>query len=384
MKKIVLDDMMLTKALPTTAGSRMLEGYMSLFDAEVVERLTAAGYEMAGKAQVGEFAIDLVGETAYTGTLTENGKLTAASAKALENDTVKGVISLDVNGAPRRIAAQNGLVFVKPTYGTVSRYGTVPVACSGETVGVLARNIADCREVLSAMAGHDDKDGTMHADALCKKAADGCEKPVKKVAVIKMEADADITAELEAAKAEMVANGIEITEIEADVLSAAKTAWNILMCAELCNNVSRYDGIKFGYRTQNYTTIDELYTNSRTESFGALLKTAILFGSDVLSTKNYMAKYDKALRIRRVLAEAFGKLFADFDAVLMPACSKPAYTETDVKENPYIAFEENRYTAPASITGLPAVVAGGVQLVGPAFSEGALLDLAALLVKEGK
>ena len=369
MKKIYLDDMILTKALPTTAGSKMLGGYMSLFDATVAEKLTAAGYEIAGKLPVGEMAIDLGGETCYA----ENA--TDAAANALKNDTVTGVIAFDVNGAPRREAARNGLVYVKPTYGTVSRFGTVAIACSGEAVGAMAKTAAACRELLATMAGKDERDGTMHADELCKKAANGCEKPVKKVAVLAMGTDG---AALEEAKAALAANGVEVVEAEDGVIAAANSAWNILMCAELCNNVSRFDGIKYGYRSKNYKTLDELYTNSRTEAFGPLLKTAILYGSDALSTKNYMAKYDKALRVRRVIAEAFTALFGDCDAVLMPACSKTAYTATD---SPFV---ENKYTAPASITGLPAVVAAGVQLMGPAFSDGALLDLAALLTKEGK
>jgi aspartyl-tRNA(Asn)/glutamyl-tRNA(Gln) amidotransferase subunit A len=172
-------------------------------------------------------------------------------------------------------------------------------------------------------------------------------------------------------------NGVEVTEIEAKELEAARIAWNVLMSAELCNNVSRYDGVKFGYRAQNFVGIDGLYTNSRTESFGLTLKTAILYGSDVLSTKNYMAKYDKAMRVRRVIVEAFAKLFAEFDAVLLPAVSKMAYTDADC------AFAENVYTAPASITGLPAVIADGVQLMGPAFSDGTLLALAESFEKEG-
>ena len=180
------------------------------------------------------------------------------------------------------------------------------------------------------------------------------------------------------AKAKMVANGIEIWEIDAGVIASASAAWNVLMCAELCNNVSRYDGVKYGYRTKNYKNLDELYTNSRTEAFGLTLKTAILYGSDVLSTKNYMAKYDKAMRVRRVIVEAFAKLFTEFDAVLLPAVSKMAYAESDC------AFAENVYTAPASITGLPAVVVGGVTLMGPAFSDGTLLALAEALEKEGK
>ena len=365
MKKIMLDQMILTTCCPTNAGSKMLDGYMSPFCATVAEKLSKK-YEIVGKAPVGEFAIDLVGETCFQGA--------ADTAEALKNDTVSALISFDVNGAPRRIAAQSGLVFVKPTYGIVSRYGTVPVACSGECVGVMAKTVADACEVLASIVGKDERDGTMHADEICKGALESA--PVKKVAVLKMEG-AD-SAEMAAAKAELAANGIEIAEIDAGVIATANAAWNMLMCAELCNNVSRYDGVKYGYRTKNYKNLDELYTNSRTEAFGLTLKTAILYGSDVLSTKNYMAKYDKAMRVRRVISEAFAAIFAKFDAVLLPAVSKMAYTEADS------AFVENKYTAPAQMAGLPAVVAAGVQVMGPAFSDGKLLALAALLAKEGK
>ena len=168
------------------------------------------------------------------------------------------------------------------------------------------------------------------------------------------------------------------------LLNAARVAWNILMSAELCNNVSRYDGVKFGYRSQTFTGIDELYTNSRTEAFGELLKTAILYGSESLSTENYMKMYDKSLRIRRVISETFGTLFEEYDAVLMPACSKMAYSADETIENRNLPFEENFYTAPASITGIPVVTVGGVQLAGPAFSEVSLLDIAQMYEKEGK
>ncbi len=377
-KKIALDDMILTKDLPTAAGSRMLDGYMSLFDATVVEKAMAAGYAVSGKLNVGEFAIDLMGETSYYGATAADGHLTSAAAAALE-DGAAAVLSLDVNGAPRRAAAQSGTVCVKPTYGTVSRFGTVPAACSGECVTVTAKTAADCEALLDVIAGYDAKDGTSLPDALRKEG-----KPVRRVAVLTAltdGVDAETAARLEAVKTALSQNGIELTEISGDELKAARVAWNILMSAELCNNVSRYDGIKYGYRTPNYKTIDELYTGSRTEAFGALLKTAILFGSEALSTDNYMKVYDKALRVRRVLVEYFKSLFETVDALLLPACSKCAYDEN---VDPEIAFTENLYTAPASVTGMPAVIFGGVQLIGNTFSEKALLKLADLCEKEGR
>jgi aspartyl-tRNA(Asn)/glutamyl-tRNA(Gln) amidotransferase subunit A len=196
--------------------------------------------------------------------------------------------------------------------------------------------------------------------------------------------DDEVKANIDAFVSVLEKSGVEFCKVENTTIAAAKVAWNILMSAELCNNVSRYDGVKYGYRSPEFSGIDELYTNSRTEAFGELLKTAILFGSETLSTDNYMKVYDKALRTRRVISVEFAKLFEEYDAVLMPACSAMEYTEAQVKENKYISYEENFYTAPASITGLPAVCVMGVQLVGKAFSENALLNLAEICEKEGK
>ena len=381
MKTFVTDEMILTRDIPTTAGSKMLDGYVSLFEAEVLTRLNAAGYTFTKKCDVGEFAIDLLGETSYNGAKYTDGKLTNKSAEAILNGDADAAVCLDVNGYVRRAAAQSNLVSIKPTYGTVSRYGIIPVACSGDTISVMAKCPDLCREMLTVMSGHDNKDGTSHSDEVCAQINNA--KPIRKVALLKSMtegADTEVIEKLNAFAESLKNSGIEVIEVDDEIICQAKIAWNVLMSAELCNNVSRYDGVKYGYRAENFSGIDELYTNSRTETFGELLKTTILYGSEALSTDNYMKVYDKSLRTRRVIVEAFAKLFSEFDAVLMPAVSTMTYTEKTVSDNKYITFEENFYTAPASITGLPAVVANGVQLVGTAFSELALLDV----VKEGK
>jgi aspartyl-tRNA(Asn)/glutamyl-tRNA(Gln) amidotransferase subunit A len=322
-----------------------------------------------------------LGETSYRGALTADGVIKNAAAEIISSGEALAALCLDVNGSVRRAAAQSGLVSVKPTYGTVSRYGTVPVACSGETVSVLASTAKDARALLSAIAGHDDKDGTSLPEALCSKTKDA--SPIRRVALLKnFKVNADVEAKLSDAAAQIQANGIEVVFVENEIIAAARPAWNVLMSAELCNNVSRYDGVKYGYRAESFSGIDELYTNSRTEAFGELLKTVILFGSETLSTENYKPVYDKCLRTRRVISEEFTKLFGEFDAVLLPAVSAMSYEEKALAENKTLVFTENLYTAPASITGLPAVVAGGIQLVGKAFSENALLDVAAILTKE--
>ena len=379
--KVVLDDMIFTKDMPTTAGSKMLDGYVSLFEAEVVTKLAESGFEIAGKAKVGEMALDLLGETCFFGAYkNEKGELASAAAEAVKKDDAFAALVLDVTGYPRRAAALSDLVYVKPTYGTVSRYGTIPAACSGDTVGVMAKTASDVKTILTTIAGHDDKDGTSLPEEKCALLHKTAEKTaVKKIALLKNFVDTasdDVKADVKAFAEKCKADGIEVVEIDAELLLTAKSAWNILMSAELCNNVSKYDGVKYGYRSADSKTLDELYTNSRTEAFGYLLKSTILYGSDTLSTDNYFKVYDKALRVRRVICEYFEALFKEYDAVVLPACSKKAYTEEDIAANTYIAYDESLYTAPASITGLPAVVTDGVQLIGKAFSENSLLDLA--------
>ena len=385
-KKFICDDMILTTETPTTAGSLMLESYVSLFEAEALTRAKAAGYTFEGKRSVGEFAFDTIGESSYNGDYSIDGKPVLGAAQAIVLGDADTAICLDVNGSVRRGTAQSDLVSIKPTYGTVSRFGTIPVACSGECVSIMGKKADDAYEMLCAIAGHDDKDGTSLPEEKCELIKNTDTAP-KKIAIptsmlkgINEEVKAKLDSFIEKARA----NGIEVDEIDDTVIAKSNIAWNVLMCAELCNNVSKYDGVKYGYRAENYSGIDELYTNSRTEAFGELLKTAILYGSEALSTDNYMKVYDKSLRVRRVITEAFGSIFEKYDAVLMPACSTMAYPADLIESDKYSCFTENFYTAPASITGLPAVVIGGVQLVGKAFSEGILVNIARICEKEGK
>ena len=382
-RKLVVDDMILTKDLPTTAGSKMLDGYVSLFEAEVVSKLKSNGFDVYAKANTGEFNIDLLGETSFYGAAEENGTLKSACAEAVKSGDAEAAIAVDVNGTPRRAAALSGLVYIKPTYGTVSRFGIIPAACSGECVGVMAEDAEAVKKLLCYISGHDDKDGTSLPEDKCAMLKCNAEvKAVKKIAVAKSLvalADDETKKLMEEAVKKAEAKGIEVVEIDAEELLLAKAAWNTLMSAELCNNVSRYDGIKYGHRAKEYNDIDELYTNSRTEAFGYLAKSTILYGSETLSDDNYMKVYDKALRIRRVLSEYMYKTFEEFDAILAPVCSKRSYTVDEAKNNPYIAYEEGVFTAPASVTGMPAAVSGGVQMIGAPLSDKALLDLADII-----
>lgn len=379
---VAFDDMILTTELPTTAGSKMLDGYVSLFEAEVVNKLKKAGYNLAGKVNVGEFNVDLMGETSYFGAVTdESGNLVGAISEVMKDTDVVATIAVDVNGAQRRGVMATDLVYLKPTYGTVSRFGVIPTACSGESVCVIARNASDLEKILNVIAGHDDKDGTSIDDSRMN-SEKASAKAIEKVAFLK---DMFAISEKDAceAKKALESVGVATADIDSGVLSKAGPAWNMLMSAELTNNVSRYDGVKFGYRSSNYTNIDELYTNSRTEAFGELLKTAILYGSEVLSTNNYDKMYDKSLRVRRVISEAMDSIFAEYDAIALPVASKKVFTAKDVADNAYLAYEESRFTAISTIVGLPTIVKCGYQIIGRAFAENALLDLLRKIEKEG-
>ncbi|MBR5191636.1 MAG: hypothetical protein IKW34_06405 [Clostridia bacterium] len=380
---IAVDDTILVKDVVSTAGSKILDGFKPLFSAEVVTRLENKGYEVSGKTNVGEFGLDLVGEFSYYAPQSE--KLAGAAATLVANGEVEAALGVDMNGATRRAAALAGVDFLKPTYGTVSRYGVISCAASGEQVGVYAKNAEKVAEIMGVIAGHDDKDGT----SLKGETYDYSITDVKgkKVAINKYlldKADDATKAKVLAFADSLRANGVEVVEVSCDMAEIANTAWQILMCAETCNNVSRYDGVKFGHRAKEYKNIDELYVNTRTEGFNFLTKAVILYGSDVLSKNRYKDCFDKSLRVRRVVAEGLQKAFENFDAILTPACGKSEYEAYDIKDAFGKVFAESVFTAVPNLIGIPALVTNGVQLMGNHFSEATLLSLANSVEKEGK
>lgn len=380
---IAVDDTILVKDVVTTAGSKILDGFKPLFSAEAVTRLEAKGYEVAGKTNVGEFGLDLVGEFSYYAP--QEGKLEGSAASLVANGDVEAALGVDMNGATRRAAALAGVDFLKPTYGTVSRYGVISCAASGEQVGVYAKDAEKIAEIMGVIAGHDDKDGTSLKDETYDYSI--VDVKGKKVAINKYlldKADDATKAKVLAFADSLRANGVEVVEVSCDMPEIANTAWQILMCAETCNNVSRYDGVKFGHRAKEYKNIDELYVNTRTEGFNFLTKAVILYGSDVLSKTRYKDCFDKSLRVRRVVAEGVAKAFGEFDAILTPACSGAEYEAYDIKDAFGKVFAESVFTAVPNLVGIPALVTNGVQLMGNHFSEATLLSLANSVEKEGK
>lgn len=381
---IAVDDTILVKGVQTAAGSRILEGYKPLFSAEAVTRLEAKGYTIAGKTNVGEFALDLVGEFSYYGEKEET--LKGAAAELVKSGEVKAALGVDVNGSTRRAAALSGVDFLKPTYGTVSRYGIVSTASSGEQLGVYAANTAEIKEVMDVISGYDEKDGTSLKDKELDY-TDTADVKGKKVCIIKElleKADDETKALVKSYAEKLHKNGVEVEEVSFELCDVANTAWQILYSAETCNNVSRYDGVKYGHRATEYRNIDELYVNSRTEGFNFLTKAVILYGSDVLSKNRYDACYGKSLKVRRIVAEKFEELLKQYDAVLTPACSKREFAAYSIDDAFVKVFEEGIFTAISNLVGTPAMVSGGVQLMGWHFTESTLLSLAGSVERMGE
>lgn len=381
---VAVDDTILVKGAPACAGSRIMEGFQPLFSAEAVSRLENRGYVVSGKTQVGEFGLDLVGEFSHYAK--QESEIKGAAAELISGGHVKLALGVDMNGAPRRAAALSGIDFLKPTYGTVSRYGVISCAASGEQMGVYADRVEGIREVMDVISGYDEKDGT------CLKRNDyeyTTDAPVNgmRVGIVKElleRADEETKKRVEAYADQLRARGVIVEEISSDLFDLANVTWQILMTAETCNNISRYDGVKFGHRAAEYRNIDELYVNTRTEGFNFLTKSVVLYGSDVLSKNRYEECYGKALKVRRVVAEEYKELMKAYDAILTPACSKHAYTAYDIKDAFGKVFEESVFTAAANLIGTPALVSGGVQLLGDHFGESILLSLAGSAERAGE
>ncbi len=380
---IAVDDTILVKDMPANAGSKILDGFKPLFSAEAVTRLENKGYKIAGKTHVGEFGLDLLGEFSHY--VQNEDVLKGAAAELVASGDVKAALGVDMNGTTRRAAAISGIDFLKPTYGTVSRYGVISCAASGEQIGVYAQNVQGICEIMDVIAGHDEKDGTSLKNDTYDYSIS--EVSGKKVCIIKEllnKADDETKARILAFAENLRAGGVTVFEVSFDIFDTANTAWQILMTAETCNNISRYDGVKYGHRAKEYKNIDELYVNSRTEGFNLLTKAVILYGSDVLSKNRYEACYDKSLKVRRVIAEKFEAFMADYDAILTPVCSKAVYKAYDISDAFSKVFEESVFTALANLIGIPALVSGGVQLMGRHFSESMLLSLAGSVERKGE
>ncbi len=404
-------DIFVTRDHVTTAGSKMLQGYRSPFDATVVRRLGVEGDQTDAQAQGGagmvclgklncdEFAMGSGNENSAYGVVKNPwdaqrvpGGSSGGSAAAIAARLVPAATGTDTGGSIRQPAGFCGITGIKPTYGRISRYGMIAYASSLDQAGPMARTAEDCALLLSAMCGADpDRDSTS-LDVPPEDFSRGLNAPLQglRIGIPKQffgdGLAADVRAAIEAALSELDKLGVHRVEIDLPLTELAIPAYYIIAPAEASSNLSRFDGVKFGHRTAHPQDLLDLYKKSRAEGFGAEVKRRIMTGTYVLSHGYYDAYYLQAQKIRRMIADDFQRAFRQCDVIAGPVAPTVAWRIGQNANDPVADYLADIYTLPASLAGLPgmSVPAGfgahgmpvGLQLVGNYLHEGRLLNVA--------
>jgi aspartyl-tRNA(Asn)/glutamyl-tRNA(Gln) amidotransferase subunit A len=389
----VVKDNFLAFGAPTTAASKMLEKFESPLQATAVEKLEAAGAICIGKANLDAFAHGGSSENSAFGPTKNSadstrvaGGSSGGSAVATALDVVSFALGTDTGGSIRQPASFNGVIGVKPTYGTISRYGVVAMASSTDTIGCFATNAADAELIMKIMAGRDTRDMTTLPDFF--EIQDAAEK--QKIGIIKEfmtdAVDTDVRARVSEYVEKLRAAGHEIEEVSLPMVKYALAMYYIIVPAEISSNLARYDGIRYGLRAEGISTLAELYGRTRDQGFVTENKRRIMIGSYVLSSGFFDAYYQQAQKARTLLIDEFNKLFANYDVLVGPVAPTPAFKLGEKLSDPVTMYLADIMTVPPSLAGLPAisVPAGksasglpiGVQLIGKRRDDARLLALA--------
>ncbi|MDR2296263.1 MAG: Asp-tRNA(Asn)/Glu-tRNA(Gln) amidotransferase subunit GatA [Clostridiales Family XIII bacterium] len=399
-------DVICVKGTRTTAASKILENFRPPYDAHIVERMNEAGAVILGKLNCDEFAMGGSTETSYFG-VTRNpwdtkrvpGGSSGGSAAAVAARLAPYAIGSDTGGSTRQPCSFCNLTGIKPTYGSVSRYGLLAYASSLDQIGPMARDARDCAAALSVLSGGDARDSTSVMEAPfdfsgiedeLARAPEGRPLAGLRVALprnyFEMGIDADVKERILAAAEKLAALGAAVAETEIPLIEYAVPAYYIIACAEAGSNLSRYDGVKYGHRSQDATDVHEMFYKSRAEGFGAEVKRRIMLGSFVLSSGYFDAYYKKALRVRGLIKRSFDDTFRSHDAILSPVSPTVAYEIGQRISDPLAMYMADIYTVSLNLAGLPGIALPcgfgaeglpvGMQLIGRAFSEAALLRTA--------
>ena len=390
-------DIFCAEGWPTTCGSKMLGNFVSPYDAAVIERCNAAGAVILGKTNMDEFAMGSSNETSHFGPVrnpwdTERvpGGSSGGSAAAVAAGLAPAATGTDTGGSIRQPAAMCNLTGLKPTYGVVSRYGMIAYASSLDQGGPLARSAEDCALLLNVMAGFDARDSTS-LDRSAEDYARDLDKPLAGLRIgLPREffgdgCDAGVMRCVEDALAEYRKLGAQTVEVGLPNMKLAVPAYYVIAPAEASSNLSRYDGVRYGYRASEYADLNDMYARTRAQGFGDEVKRRILIGTYVLSHGYYDAYYLQAQRIRRLIAEDFAAAFEQCDVIMGPTSPSTAFRLGEKASDPVQMYLSDIYTIAVNLAGLPgmAVPAGfadglpvGLQLIGGYFSEARLLNAA--------
>ena len=392
-------DIFCTEVTLTTAGSKMLSNFVAPYDATVVTKMADAGMVSVGKTNMDEFAMGSSNENSYFGPVANPwdtdrvpGGSSGGSAAAVAAGLVAGATGTDTGGSIRQPAALCGITGLKPTYGRVSRFGMIAFASSLDQAGPMTRNAEDAALMLSVMAGFDPKDSTSAnrddawlADVLHNGIAE-LERPAVIGLPDQYYENSGNQESLAEARQELEKLGHTFKSVSLPHTDAAIPVYYVLASAEASTNLSRYDGVRYGHRCENPTSLQDLYERSREEGFGDEVKRRILTGTYTLSVGYFDAYYLKAQKIRRLIAQDFDKAFADVDLLLTPTSPTPAFHKGQLTDDPVAMYQQDLYTVPTSLAGLPAMsipcgfsqgLPMGMQLIAPAFREDLALGLAA-------
>jgi aspartyl-tRNA(Asn)/glutamyl-tRNA(Gln) amidotransferase subunit A len=390
-------DLFCTQGVRTTCGSRMLDNFVSPYDATVVAKLRSAGAVMLGKTNMDEFAMGSSNETSYYGPVRNPwnpalvpGGSSGGSAAAVAARLVPGATATDTGGSIRQPAALCGITGMKPTYGRVSRYGMVAFASSLDQGGVLTASAADAALMLREMAGFDAADSTS-VDRPVPDYVAALEEPLAglKIGLLKEFFDKGLDAQNEQRVREALkvfeGLGASLREVSLPHLPLSVPVYYVVAPAEASSNLARYDGVRFGHRCQSPRDLNDLYRRSRGEGFGAEVKRRIMTGTYVLSAGYYDAYYLKAQRVRALINADFIRAFGSVDVLIGPTTPTPAFALGAKTADPITMYLNDIYTIGANLAGLPAVsvpcgfvqdLPVGLQIVGPHFSEARVLNTA--------
>ena len=390
-------DLFCTRDVLTSCASRMLNNFISPYDAAVVEKLSDAGAVMVGKTNMDEFAMGSSNETSYFGSVHNpwNDKLSpggssGGSAAAVAARLVPAATGTDTGGSIRQPAALTGTTGIKPTYGRVSRYGMVAFASSLDQGGVITRSSEDAALLLGIISGFDERDSTSSEEQVPDYLST-INNPIKglRIGYIRQHFDEG----LEKNNEKLINKAIEVfkeqgakfIEIDMPNIDLSVPTYYVVSSAECSSNLSRFDGIRFGYRAKEYTDLAQLYCRTRGDGFGAEVKRRLMTGTYVLSAGYYDAYYLKAQKVRQLISRDFKSAFEEVDVILGPTTPTPAFALGEKIEDPITMYLNDIYTIGANLAGLPgmSVPCGfvdnlpvGLQIIGPHFSEEVLLRCA--------
>ena len=364
---ISIKDVICYKDHKVTGGSKILDGFESLFTATALQRLLDEDVIVIGRVNCDEFAMGSANEnSAYGPTINGLGEKrvpggsSGASAVSVQANTCIASLGSDTGGSVRQPAAFCGLVGMKPTYGRISRYGLLAYASSFDQIGTITNNVTDAALLLEIMAGPDDYDSTASQTVVEKYSELSTSSTPKKIAYFKSafdhpSMDPEIwTKSLEFLE-KLKKDGHDVVDVSFELIDYLIPAYYVLTTAEASTNLSRYDGVRFGYRSPAVSDLTETYKKSRTEGFGTEVKRRILLGTFVLSSGYYDAYYGKAQKVRRLITKKTKEIFQSFDLIVMPITPSVAWQIGEKSDDPVATYLADIYTVQANMTGIPAI-----------------------------